>query len=178
MARAMGIPATESATGPNPGAPTLMRNGHPDDYVGIGNYPVRILDQAVGYATLADGGQYRPSYFIQKVTDSKGNVLYQHKDDAEAGDRSQGRQRRHAVDGAGGADLRDRAGQRPAGRGQDRHRGHPGHRRLQRRLDGRLHPAGQRRVLGRLGQGGADLQRERQLRVRPGPGRASPGRRS
>jgi membrane peptidoglycan carboxypeptidase len=57
-----------------------MRNGHPDDYVGIGNYPVRILDQAVGYATLADGGQYRSSYFIQKVTDSKGNVLYQHKD--------------------------------------------------------------------------------------------------
>jgi membrane peptidoglycan carboxypeptidase len=79
-ARAMGIPATESATGPNPGAPTLMRNGHPDDYVGIGNYPVRVLDQAVGYATLADGGQYRPSYFIQKVTDAKGNVLYQHKD--------------------------------------------------------------------------------------------------
>ena len=71
MARSMGIPATESATGPNPGAPTLMRNGNPDDYVGIGNYPVRILDQAVGYATLADGGQYRSSYFIQKVTDSR-----------------------------------------------------------------------------------------------------------
>ncbi|HET6210484.1 MAG TPA: transglycosylase domain-containing protein, partial [Jatrophihabitans sp.] len=81
MARSMGIPDTESATGPNPGAPTLMRKGHPDDYVGIGNYPVRILDQAVGYATLADGGQFRSSYFIQKVTDAKGNVLYQHKDD-------------------------------------------------------------------------------------------------
>lgn len=80
MARSMGIPATESDTGPNPGAPTLMRNGNPDDYVGIGNYPVRILDQAVGYATLADGGEFRSSYFIQKVTDAKGNVLYQHKD--------------------------------------------------------------------------------------------------
>ncbi|MDQ2838319.1 MAG: penicillin-binding protein [Actinomycetota bacterium] len=80
MARAMGIPATESATGPNPGTTTLMRNGNPDDYVGIGNYPVRILDQAVGYSTLADGGVYRSSYFIQKVTDSTGKALYQHKD--------------------------------------------------------------------------------------------------
>ncbi|HTZ45162.1 MAG TPA: transglycosylase domain-containing protein [Jatrophihabitans sp.] len=80
MARSMGIPATESDTGPNPGAPTLMRNGNPDDYVGIGNYPVRILDQAVGYGTLADGGVYRQSYFVQKVTDAKGTVLYEHKD--------------------------------------------------------------------------------------------------
>jgi membrane peptidoglycan carboxypeptidase len=79
-ARAMGIPATESATGPNPGAPTLLRNGNADDYVGIGNYPVRVLDQAVGYATLADGGVRRTSYFVQRVTDSKGNVLFQHRD--------------------------------------------------------------------------------------------------
>jgi membrane peptidoglycan carboxypeptidase len=82
-ARAMGIPATESASGPNPGAATLMRNGNPDDYVGIGNYPVRILDQAVGYATLANGGLVRPSYFVQRVTDAKGNVVYQHKDKAK-----------------------------------------------------------------------------------------------
>jgi len=83
MARAMGIPATQTDTGPNPGAQTLMRNGVPDDYIGIGNYPVRILDQAVGYGTLADGGVYRSSYFVQKVTDSKGNVLYQHKDNGK-----------------------------------------------------------------------------------------------
>jgi membrane peptidoglycan carboxypeptidase len=82
-AHAMGIPATESDSGPNPGAPTLMRHGTPDDYVGIGNYPVRILDQAVGYATLADGGVFRQSYFVQKVTDAKGNVIYQHKDKAK-----------------------------------------------------------------------------------------------
>jgi membrane peptidoglycan carboxypeptidase len=82
-AQAMGIPATESDSGPNPGAPTLMRNGNPDDYVGIGNYPVRILDQAVGYATLANGGLARSSYFVQKVTDAKGNVVYQHKDKAK-----------------------------------------------------------------------------------------------
>jgi membrane peptidoglycan carboxypeptidase len=82
-AHAMGIPATESASGPNPGAPTLMRHGNPDDYVGIGNYPVRILDQAVGYATLANGGLARQSFFVQKVTDAKGNVVYQHKDKAK-----------------------------------------------------------------------------------------------
>ncbi|MFL6161941.1 MAG: transglycosylase domain-containing protein [Jatrophihabitantaceae bacterium] len=80
MARAMGIPATESDTGPNPGAKTLMRGASPDDYVGIGNYPVRVLDQAVGYATLASGGVQRAPYFIQKVTDARGNVLYEHKD--------------------------------------------------------------------------------------------------
>jgi membrane peptidoglycan carboxypeptidase len=82
-ARAMGIPAVESDSGPNPGAATLMRHGTPDDYVGIGNYPVRILDQAVGYATLANGGLARQSYFVQKVTDAKGNVLYRHKDKAK-----------------------------------------------------------------------------------------------
>ena len=80
-ARAMGIPATESDTGPNPGAATLQRNGAPDDFLGIGNYPVRILDQAVGYATLADGGVARQAYFVQKVVDDKGNILFQHKDD-------------------------------------------------------------------------------------------------
>ena len=82
-ARAVGIPAVESASGANPGAPTLMRNGTPDNYVGIGNYPVRIMDQAVGFATLANGGLYRPAYFIEKITDSKGNLVYQHKDKAK-----------------------------------------------------------------------------------------------
>ncbi len=82
-ARSMGIPATETASGPNPGAPTLMRNGNADDYVGIGNYPVRILDQAVGYATLANGGLARSAYFVQKVTDSSGHVVFEHKDKAK-----------------------------------------------------------------------------------------------
>jgi membrane peptidoglycan carboxypeptidase len=83
-AHAMGIPTTQSSTGPDPGAKTLVAaNGNTDDYVGIGNYPVRILDQAVGYATLADGGLYRPSYFVQKVTDAKGNVVFQHQDNAK-----------------------------------------------------------------------------------------------
>ena len=156
-ARAMGIPAVESASGANPGAPTLMRNGNPDDYVGIGNYPVRIMDQAVGYATLANGGLARPAYFVEKITDSKGNLVYQHKDKAKrvldkrvANDTTLSMQEV-------AQSLADPAGRRAAGGRQDRHGGHPGHRRLQRRLDGRVHPAGQRGVLGGLGQGRADL---------------------
>ncbi|CAN5624829.1 transglycosylase domain-containing protein [soil metagenome] len=80
-AHAMGIPAVQSDTGPHPGAKTLIaKSGAPDDYVGIGNYPVRILDQADAYATLASGGIHRKAYFVQKVTDSGGSVLFQHKD--------------------------------------------------------------------------------------------------
>jgi membrane peptidoglycan carboxypeptidase len=79
-AHAMGIPTTQTDTGPDPGAKTLVSSsGSPDDYVGIGNYAVRILDQSVGYATLANGGTLHSSYFVQKVTDSKGAVVYQHK---------------------------------------------------------------------------------------------------
>jgi membrane peptidoglycan carboxypeptidase len=84
MAHAAGIPEVQSDTGPNPGAKTLVaKNGSTDDYVGIGNYPVRPLDQAVGYATFANGGTHRSGYFVQKVTDAKGNVVYQHKDNGE-----------------------------------------------------------------------------------------------
>jgi membrane peptidoglycan carboxypeptidase len=84
LAHDMGIPEQESDTGPNPGRPTLIsKSGAPDNYVGIGNYPVRILDQAVGYATLANGGTAHDSYFVQKVTDSSGKVVFEHKTDGK-----------------------------------------------------------------------------------------------
>jgi membrane peptidoglycan carboxypeptidase len=79
-AHAMGIPEKQTATGPNPGAKTLIRNGTADNYVGIGNYPVRPIDQAVGFATFAGGGVRHDAYFVQKVTDAKSVVLYEHKD--------------------------------------------------------------------------------------------------
>jgi membrane peptidoglycan carboxypeptidase len=55
--------------------------------IGIGDsdYAVRPLDQAVGFATFANGGATHPAYFVQKVTDSAGTVVYEHKD---AGKRS------------------------------------------------------------------------------------------
>ncbi len=73
-AQKMGIPATRN------GKPTLQQNGITAGGIGIGQYEVRPIDQAVGFATLAAGGVRRPAYFVQKVTDAAGNILYQHRD--------------------------------------------------------------------------------------------------
>ena len=43
--------------------------------VGIGQYEMRPIDQAVGFATFAAGGVHRNPYFVAKVTDSEGNQL-------------------------------------------------------------------------------------------------------
>ncbi len=48
--------------------------------IGIGDYPVHPLDQAVGFATLASGGVRHDPYFVQQATDSNGQVVYTHKD--------------------------------------------------------------------------------------------------
>jgi membrane peptidoglycan carboxypeptidase len=47
--------------------------------IGIGDYSVRPLDQAVGFATFADGGIEHQGYLVQEVTDADGHVLYKHK---------------------------------------------------------------------------------------------------
>ncbi len=53
--------------------PDLIEGG-----ISIGQYPVRPVDQAQGYATLANNGMYIPVHFVKKVTDISGqNVLYQ-----------------------------------------------------------------------------------------------------
>ncbi|WP_020659072.1 transglycosylase domain-containing protein [Amycolatopsis benzoatilytica] len=44
--------------------------------ISIGQYPVRPIDQAQGYATFADNGEYRPAHFVTKVTDGTGSQLY------------------------------------------------------------------------------------------------------
>ncbi|TAM85700.1 MAG: penicillin-binding protein, partial [Jatrophihabitans sp.] len=75
MAHAMGIEAKDSY-----GTATLQdANGNTGFDIGIGGYPVRPLDQAVGYATLANGGVVNDPYFVTKVTDAGGAVIYQHK---------------------------------------------------------------------------------------------------
>jgi membrane peptidoglycan carboxypeptidase len=66
----------------NDGKPTLQKaNGQTSFGIGIGDadYAVRPLDQAVGFATIANGGVAHGSYFVSKVTDSSGHVLYQHQ---------------------------------------------------------------------------------------------------
>ncbi|TVT16797.1 penicillin-binding protein, partial [Amycolatopsis rhizosphaerae] len=44
--------------------------------VTIGQYPVRPLDQAQGYATFASGGKYVPLHLVSRVTGADGNTLY------------------------------------------------------------------------------------------------------
>jgi membrane peptidoglycan carboxypeptidase len=48
-----------------------------DASIGIGQYEMRPVDQAVGFGTFADGGVYRAPYFVAKVTDGEGKVLVQ-----------------------------------------------------------------------------------------------------
>jgi membrane peptidoglycan carboxypeptidase len=50
-------------------------NGTTAAAIGIGQYEMQPIDQAVGYATFASGGIYRAPYFVAKVTDGAGKVL-------------------------------------------------------------------------------------------------------
>jgi len=42
-----------------------------------------MLDFAKGYTTLASGGYKKDLYFIEKIEDSEGNLLYEHKEKDE-----------------------------------------------------------------------------------------------
>ncbi|MEO9237633.1 MAG: penicillin-binding transpeptidase domain-containing protein, partial [Jatrophihabitantaceae bacterium] len=77
-AHAMGIAKTRSDNG----KPTLVDSAGQTSFgIGIGDsdYSVRPLDQATGFATIANGGTTYQPFFINKVTDAKGDVLFQHK---------------------------------------------------------------------------------------------------
>lgn len=57
---------------------TLMDdNGHSQDGITLGQYLTRPLDMAVGLATLTNDGVYQKTHFVEKVEDSKGNVIYE-----------------------------------------------------------------------------------------------------
>ena len=45
----------------------------------LGSAGVTPLDMASAYATLANDGVYNPPYFIQKVEDRNGRVIFQHE---------------------------------------------------------------------------------------------------
>lgn len=45
----------------------------------LGTSEINILDYATGYATFASGGYKQDLYFIEKIEDLEGNVLYEHK---------------------------------------------------------------------------------------------------
>ncbi len=65
------------------GKPSLQNpKGDTSFGIGIGDYPVHPIDQAVGFATFADRGVAHSPYFVQSATASDGEVVYKHKDSA------------------------------------------------------------------------------------------------
>lgn len=60
------------------------KGGPPNNGVVLGQYQSRVLDMASAYATLADSGVYHKPHFVQKVVNSRGEVLF----DASTADNS------------------------------------------------------------------------------------------
>jgi membrane peptidoglycan carboxypeptidase len=55
--------------------------GGTDSGLGIGQYEMRPIDQAVGFATFASGGIQRDPFFVAKVADNEGTVLLENTGD-------------------------------------------------------------------------------------------------
>jgi membrane peptidoglycan carboxypeptidase len=61
------------------GKPSLQDgDGQTTFGIGIGDYAVHPIDQAVGFATFANGGKMNHSYFVQEAKASDGEVVYRH----------------------------------------------------------------------------------------------------
>lgn len=74
MAHAAGVAKTCG------GQPTLQdADGTTKFGIGIGDYPVRVLDMADAFGTIANGGMMYAPYFVQQVTDARGAIVYQHR---------------------------------------------------------------------------------------------------
>ncbi|MGI8658238.1 MAG: penicillin-binding transpeptidase domain-containing protein, partial [Candidatus Limnocylindria bacterium] len=48
----------------------------------LGTIGVRMLDLAGAYGAIANGGEFHPPYLIERIEDSRGNVIYDHATDA------------------------------------------------------------------------------------------------
>ncbi len=46
----------------------------------LGTSEINILDYATGYTTFASGGYKKDLYFIERIEDLEGNILYEHED--------------------------------------------------------------------------------------------------
>ena len=84
---ATGLPETwpdEPTYGNLAGANTLAdpETGAAGGSIGIGQYEMRPIDQAHGFATLASGGIEHEPYFVARVADSEGAVLLDYGGDA------------------------------------------------------------------------------------------------
>lgn len=78
MAHALGVAKTLPTVGD-----TLVEpgNSRPNDGIILGQYPVRALDMATVMATLTDDGVWHDTHFVQRVTASNGDVLYERPED-------------------------------------------------------------------------------------------------
>jgi membrane peptidoglycan carboxypeptidase len=66
------------------GKPTLQNgDGQTSFGIGIGDYAVHPLDQAVGFATFANGGVTNSAYFVDEAKASNGEVVYHHSGDSK-----------------------------------------------------------------------------------------------
>ncbi|WP_369257432.1 transglycosylase domain-containing protein [Geodermatophilus amargosae] len=76
---ATGMPDTWPATGVSSldDKPTLAdpETGSTGSSIGIGQYEMRPIDQATGFATFASGGVRHDAHFVSRVTDTAGAVL-------------------------------------------------------------------------------------------------------
>jgi len=72
---ATGLPETWASGNLAGGTVLANKEGFTGAAIGIGEYEMRPIDQAVGFATFASGGIRRAPYFLARVTDSEGTVL-------------------------------------------------------------------------------------------------------
>ncbi|HVU91448.1 MAG TPA: transglycosylase domain-containing protein [Jatrophihabitans sp.] len=78
-AHAMGV----AETLPDGSRSLQDKNGTTTFGIGIGDYSLTPLDQAAGYATLADGGVANDPYLVAEATTSQGDVVYRHHVDPQ-----------------------------------------------------------------------------------------------
>lgn len=75
VAHKMGISLKDSN-----GRPTLVDSRGATTFgIGIGDFPISVMDNANGYATLANKGMRNDAHLVAKATSSDGEVLYEYK---------------------------------------------------------------------------------------------------
>jgi membrane peptidoglycan carboxypeptidase len=80
--RATGLPEVWDVGANFKGKETLVgQTGTRGAAIGIGEYEMRPIDQAHGFATLANGGVERDPFFVAKVADNTGAVLLENRGD-------------------------------------------------------------------------------------------------
>ena len=135
--------------------------------IALGDKEVRPIDMASAFATFAADGIRRDAFVVSKVTAADGRVIYDHGTTTgqQAVPQPVARNVTEAmIDVASSGGI---APGRPRGRRQDRHRAAPDAERAEQgRLDGRLHPVGVDRRLGRHRPERSDQELRRAPRVR------------